>query len=136
MKGLSPVAVPWVGYLLSLAAFVYLGLRDPDTARRETVWPMAGSLAGLAILAALRSLTDHVRFAAGPSIAAWLVLSALLATTGRPTRLAVGTQIDPVDATSVSADERLQARRVRRTTVLVFLGGVALGALIWLVLPR
>lgn len=136
LRLLPPVAVPWAGYLLSLAAFVYLGLRDPDTARRETVWPMAGSLAGLAVLAVLRSLTDHVRFAVGPGIAAWLVLSALLATAGRPTRLAVGTQLDPVAAISVSDDQRLQARRARRTTVILFLGGDALGAAVWLVLLR
>lgn len=97
---------------------------------------MAGSLAGLAVLAALGSLTDHVRFAVGPGIAAWLVPSALLATAGRPTRLAVGTHLDPVDAISVSDDERLRAKRVRRTTVLLFLGGDALGAAVWLVLLR
>ena len=133
---LPSVAGSWAGYLLALAGFVYLGVRDPDTARRATVWPMAGSLVGLAVLAALRSVTGHLGFVAGPDIAAWLVLSALLATAGRPTRLAIGTQLDPVDAMSVSEDERRLAGRARRTTVLLFLGGVAVAAGVWLVLLR
>lgn len=129
---LPPEIAWWTGYLVCLAAFVYLGLRDPDTARRETVWPMAASLGVLAVLAALRSPTADGQFIAGPGIAAWLVVSALLATAGRPTRLAVGTPLDPVDATSVSAEEERLARSSRRRTILLFFGGLALAAAVWL----
>ena len=85
----------WAGYLVSLAAFVVLGLRDPDTARRSAVWSMTATFAGMALLATLRTLTIGGWFTPGPGFAAWFTVSALLATRGRPTRLAVGTPLDP-----------------------------------------
>lgn len=41
-----------------------------------------------------------------------------------------------VGATLVSEEEALRARGTRRTTVLLFLGGLALGAAVWLILLR
>lgn len=54
-------------------------VRDPDIARRGTVWPRAASFGGLAVIAAIRTLAVGAQSAVGLGVAAWLVLSALLA---------------------------------------------------------
>ena len=123
------VGVAWLGlYLVCLAAFVALGLRDPDTERRSSTWSMTGTFAGLAVVAALRTLLTGQWFAAGPGIAAWLIVSALLACAGRPTRLATGTALDPVDEAVTEVDGRT-ARRARLLTIIIFFGGLVLVAL-------
>ena len=57
-----------------------------------------------------------------------------LGAAGRPARLAVGTPIDPVDGGSITELEKSRARRSRRLTLLLFLGGLALAGVGWLVL--
>ena len=120
--------------MVTLVAFVLLGVRDPDIPRRGTVWPMAASFGGLAVNAAVRTLAVGGQFAVGPGVAAWLVISALLASAGRPIRLAVDTSIDPVDGGSTTEREKSRARNSRRVTLLLFLGGLALAGVVWLVL--
>ena len=54
----------------------------------------------------------------------------------QPTRLAVGTALDPVDLVAVGEEELRRASSYRRNTMLVFFGGLALAAAVWLILPR
>jgi hypothetical protein len=89
---------------------------------------MAGTFAGLAVVAALRTLLTGRWFTAGPGIAAWLIVSALLACAGRPTRLAIGTPLDPVDVAVPEVDGRT-ARRARLLTIFIFFGGLIVVAL-------
>ena len=126
----------WAGYLVSLAAFVVLGLRDPDTARRSAVWSMTATFAGMAVLATLRTLTIGQWLTPGPGFAAWFTVSALLATRGRPTRLAVGTPLDPLLTTSLTEDEERRARSARHQTLWLFFSGSALAITAWFALLR
>lgn len=131
---MSAAGAWWTGYVVSLAAFVVLGLRDPDTARRSTVWSMTATFAGMTVLATLRTLTGGGWFAPGPGFAAWFIVSALLATAGRPTRLAVGTPLDPLYTTSMNEPEEDRARIARRRTLWLFFGGSALATAAWFTL--
>ncbi|HLN77346.1 MAG TPA: hypothetical protein VK204_09905 [Nocardioidaceae bacterium] len=115
-------------YVALLAMFVVLGLNDPDTERRAVVWPMAGSFGGLAALAVARTLFTGSPLGPGPWIACWFVVAALIASAGRPIRLAIGTPLDP-KLFDISVQERRSARRARLLTLLTFVIGLAVGAL-------
>ena len=122
--------IAWAVYLSFLAIFVALGLRDPDKQRRAAVWPMAASFCGLAALAVARTLfTDTGSLDVGPWIAWWLLVAALIATAGRPVRLAIGTPLDPRLRTATD-QERRTAKRTRLLTLLIFAGGLAIGAVV------
>jgi hypothetical protein len=105
------------------------GLNDPDTQRRTVVWPMAASLGGLAALAVARTVFIGIPPGPGPWMACWLVAAALIASAGRPVRLAIGTPLDPKMLTA-SDQARRSARRARLLTLLTFAGGLAIGALL------
>ena len=126
---LSSVLAWLVVYVAFLAVFVVLGLSDPDTERRTVVWPMAGSLGGLAAIALARTLSTDRPLGSAPWIACWLVVAALIASAGRPIRLAIGTPLDP-KLGEITAEERRSARRARLLTLLTFVLGIAVGALL------
>lgn len=116
-----------VVYVAFLALFVALGLTDPDTQRRAVVWPMAASFGGLAVLALARALFVGAPLGPGPWLACWLVVAALIASAGRPVRLALGTPLDPKQS-STSSQEQRTAKRARLLTLLTFAGGIAIAA--------
>jgi hypothetical protein len=118
-------------YILSLTLFVVLGTRDPDPARRALVWPMAGSFVVLVGLAEVRTLVmEHYFVAVGPGIGAWLVLSSLIASKGRPNVLAVATPLDPLREEATASDTA-GAIRARQTALWLFFGGWAVAAVVW-----
>ena len=118
-----------VVYVAFLAIFVALGLNDPDTHRRAAVWPMAASLGGLAALALARTVFVGNPVGPGPWLACWLVVAALIASAGRPVRLALGTPLDPMQSTA-SGNEQRTAKRARLLTLLIFTVGIAIAALL------
>jgi hypothetical protein len=122
--------IVWVVvYVALLAIFVVLGLSDPDRQRRTAVWPMAASLGGLAALALVRTLFLGRPLGAAPWLACWLVVAALIATAGRPVRLALGTPLDPKKST-VSAQAQRTAKRTRLLTLVTFAVGIGIAALL------
>jgi hypothetical protein len=116
-------------YVALLALFVALGLNDPDTQRRTVVWPMAASFGGLAALALARTLFVGAPFGPGPWLACWLVVAALIASAGRPVRLALGTPLDPKQSSATSHEQRT-AKRARLLTLLTFAAGIPIAALL------
>ncbi len=118
-----------VVYAAFLAIFFTLGLNDPDTQRRAVVWPMAASLGGLAALALARTLVTGSPLGPGPWLACWLLVAALIASAGRPVRLAIGTPLDPKQATASDQEQRT-AKRARLLTLLTFAAGLASAALL------
>lgn len=129
MRHPRSVIVSGVVYVGFLATFVALGMSDPDTQRRAAVWPMAASFGGLAALALARTLFVGTPLGPGLWLPSWLVVAALIASAGRPVRLALGTPLDPKQA-MVSAQERRIARRARLLTLLTFAVGIAFAALL------
>lgn len=129
MRHPRSVIIWGVVYVAFLALFVALGLNDPDTQRRAAIWPMAASLGGLAALALARTLFVDSPLGPGPWLACWLVVAALIASAGRPVRLALGTPLDPKQSTA-SAHEQRTARRSRLLTLLTFAVGIAIAALL------
>jgi hypothetical protein len=129
MRHPRPVIVWGSVYVAFLATFVALGLNDADTQRRAAVWPMAISLGGLAALALARALFVGSPLGPGPWLACWLVVAALVASAGRPVRLAIGTPLDPKQSTA-SAQEQRAAKRARLLTLLTFAIGIAMTALL------
>lgn len=128
MRHPRSVIVWGVVYVAVLATFVALGMKDPDTQRQATVWPMAASFGGLAALAWARTLFMGTPPGPGLWLSSWLVVAALIASAGRPVRLALGTPLDPKQ-TIVSAQERGIAKRARLLTLLTFAVGIAIAAL-------
>lgn len=118
-----------VAYVALLALFVALGLNDPDAQRRPAVWPMAASLVGLAALAVIRALFSGLPVGPGPWLACWLVVAALIASAGRPVRLALGTSVDPKQS-DVSVHEQRTGKRARLLAVTIFALGTAIAALL------
>jgi hypothetical protein len=116
-------------YVAFLAIFVALGLNEPDTQRRAAVWPMAASLGGLAALALARTVFVGNPLGPGPWLACWLVVATLVASAGRPVRLALGTPLDPKQSMA-SAQEQRTAKKARLVTLLIFTVGIAIAALL------
>lgn len=90
---------------------------------------MAGSLGGLAGLALVRTLLEGNEPGPGPWLAIWLIVAAIVASAGRPVRLALGTPLDPKQSTA-SADEQRMAQRARVLTLLTFAAGIAMALLL------
>lgn len=123
------VIVWGVVYVALLALFVALGLNDSDLQRRAVVWPMAASFGGLAALAWARTLFVGVPLGPGPWLACWLVVAALIASAGRPVRLALGTPLDPKQS-SASSHEQRTAKRARLLTLVTFAAWIAIAVLV------
>ena len=88
---------------------------------------MAASLGGLAVLALARTFFVGAPLGPAPWLACWLVVAALIASAGRPVRLALGTPLDPMQS-STSSQEQRTAKRARLLTLLTFVGGIAIAA--------
>lgn len=121
MRHPRSVIVWGVFYVAFLAFLVAFGSKNPDTQRRAAVWPMGASLGGLAALALVRTIFVGSPLASGPWLACWLVVAAPIAPAGRPLRLAVGTPLDPKQA-SASVQEQRTAKRARRSRPAVWWG--------------